>query len=51
MSNIVIVVCKPTDLTGMMTPGCEPGGGSPVLAWTYGRLGVKPLCVPGLREI
>ena len=26
-SNIAIVVCKPTDLTGPMTPGHEPGGG------------------------
>ena len=26
-SNIVIVECKPTDLTGLMTPGPEPNGG------------------------
>ena len=30
MSNIAIVVCKPTDLTGLMTPGPEPDGGSTV---------------------
>ena len=34
MSNIAIVVCKPTDLPGLMTPGPEPDGGSLVLAWT-----------------
>ena len=34
MSNIAIVVCKPTDLTGLMTTGPEPDGGSPVLALT-----------------
>ena len=34
ISNIVIVVCKPSDLTGLMTLGLEPDGGSPVLAWT-----------------
>ena len=32
--NTDSVVCKPTDLTGLMTPGPEPDGGSPVLAWT-----------------
>ena len=26
-SNIDIVVCKPTDLTGVMTPGPVPDGG------------------------
>ena len=33
-SNIAIVVCKPTDMTELMTPGPEPNEGSPVLAWT-----------------
>ena len=33
-SSIVIAVCKPTDLTGPMTPGQEPDGGSTVLAFT-----------------
>ena len=33
ISNVVLLY-KPTDLTGVMTPGPEPDGGSPVLAWT-----------------
>ena len=32
-------------------PWALPDGGTTALSWTQGRLGVKPKCVPGVREI
>ena len=51
MSNIAIVVCEPTELTGMMTPGPELDGGVTSPGLDIGQARRKATICARVREI